>query len=97
MMNIITRWWQACKERSGLAEQERIKRSFRISERNGALWITHNGVAVNMVPPFASSEEVIKMLEETKACAVEYEFGKDENPNNVLKADMFYNKEEELV
>lgn len=75
MINYITKWWRAYKERGRLAEIDRLRDTFRIREKNGALWIMHGDTAVDMIPAFASSEEIVQMLEETRCCAVEYAFG----------------------
>lgn len=37
----------------------------------------HDGVAVNQLPPFASTDEIVAILEETRVCAVEYAVGKE--------------------
>lgn len=75
MINYILNWWRAYKERGRLADIERLRQAFRIKEKNGALWIMHGDTAVDMLPAFASSEEIVRMLEETRCCAVEYAFG----------------------
>lgn len=75
MINYLNKTWRAYKEKGKLAEIERLKDTFRIKEKNGALWIMHNDTAVDMIPAFASSEEIVRMLEETRCCAVEYAFG----------------------
>lgn len=79
MINYIQNWWRAYKQRSRLAEIERLRSEFRIKEKNGALWITYTGgrdeVAIDMIPAFASSEEIVRMLEETRCCAVEFAYG----------------------
>lgn len=75
MIDCIKNWWRAYKKRGRLAEIERMRDTFRIKEKNGALWIMHHDTAVDMIPAFASSEEIVRMLEETRCCAVEYAFG----------------------
>lgn len=75
MIDYIKNWWRAYKEKGRLAEIERLCDTFRVKEKNGALWIMHGDTAVDMVPAFASSEEIVKMLEEARCCAVEYAFG----------------------
>lgn len=75
MKNILNKTWRAYKERGRLAEIERLRSEFRIKEKNGALWIMHGETAVDMIPAFATSDEVVRMLEETRCCAVEYAFG----------------------
>lgn len=77
MINYLNKTWRAYKEKGRLAEIERLRSEFRIKEKNGVLWIMHGDTAVDMVPSFASSEEIVRMLEETRRCAVEYAFGSE--------------------
>lgn len=74
IIEYINNWWRAYKEKGRLSEIDRLRDTFRIKEKNGALWIMHNETAVDMIPAFASSEEIVKMLEEARCCAVEYAF-----------------------
>lgn len=75
MINYIKNWWRAYKNRSKCADINRLRDTFRIKEKGGALWIMHGDTAVDMVPAFASSDEIVRMLEETRCCAVEYAYG----------------------
>lgn len=89
MKNILNKTWRAYKERGRLAEIKRLRSEFRIKEKNGALWIMHGETAVDMLPAFATSEEVVRMLEETRCCAVEYAFGvySESKENEIKQAD----------
>lgn len=75
MINYIKNRWRAYKEKGRLAEMERLRNTFRIQEKNGALWIMHHDTAVDMIPAFASSDEIVRMLDEARCCAVEYAYG----------------------
>lgn len=54
-----------------------MKASFTSRKKGGKLWILHNGVAVNKLPPFTTAQEAIKILKETRGHAVSYAFGID--------------------
>lgn len=75
MINYIKNWWRTYKEKGRLSDINRLRDTFRIKEKNGALWVVHGETAVDMIPAFASSEEIVRMLEETRCCAVEYAYG----------------------
>lgn len=86
VLNFIIKKWQAYKAKSRLADIERIKESFSIREKNGALWIMYNNTAIDSIPPFASSEEVVRMLDEARCCAVAYYNSINDNANIIEKA-----------
>lgn len=85
MIDYIMKWWRVYKERGKIAEIERLKATFRIQEKNGALWIMHHDTAIDMVPPFASSEEVVQILDEARCCAVDYAYGVCSESKNECK------------
>lgn len=99
MINYIQNWWRAYKERGRLSEINRLRDTFRVKEKNGALWIMHGETAVDMVPAFASSDEIVRMLEEARCCAVEYAYGlysenKERNVDARVIDNPFYVKED---
>lgn len=77
MTNFIKQWWEQSKAKNESEKVSQLRDSFYLKEKNGSVWIMHDGVAVNQLPPFASTEEIVVILEETRACAVEYAIGKE--------------------
>ena len=47
-----------------------IRKSFRMEEYLGGIYITHNGIAIVKVPAGASIEDAYKLLEECRYNAV---------------------------
>lgn len=77
MIKYITNWWRDYKAKGRLAEINRMRDTFRIKEKNGSLWLMHNDTAIDKIAPFASSEEIVTILNETRGFAIECEFGKE--------------------
>lgn len=50
-----------------------IRASFDIEERNGAMWLTHAGVAFMKVDDYTSASQAAKMLNEARDCAIEFD------------------------
>lgn len=75
MKNFIKKWWQTSKVKNQEDKIARLKDSFYLKEKNGSVWIMHEGVAVFKIPAFASSEETIAYLEESRGYAIECAFG----------------------
>lgn len=75
MINYILNWWRAYKERGRLSEIDRLRDTFRIKEKNGALWIMHNDTAVFRLEPFTTMDECVSILKDFRDFAVEYAFG----------------------
>lgn len=90
MTNYITQWWKQTKAKDRAYKVLKIRDSFYLKEKDGSVWILHDGVAVNQLPPFASTEEIVAILEETRTCAVEYAFGKSQDyEKKVILGDTF--------
>lgn len=87
MINFIKRWLEAFKEKNEVNERNMLRDSFKIKEKNGYLWITHNGTAIFKLEPYASSSEVIRILNETRVFAVEYAYGETTKKNAISTDD----------
>lgn len=74
MTNYIKRWWQREKEKSKSEDISRIRNNFYLKEKNGNVWIMYGGIAIFKVPAFASSEETVAYLEESRGYAIEYAY-----------------------
>lgn len=83
MTNYIKQWWQSTNDKSRQAEIKELRDSITLREKDGIMWILHNGVAIHKLPPFASSDEMILMLEEVRDGAVEYKYGKEKKEEEV--------------
>lgn len=60
------------KEKARLAEETSLKAEFRVVERGGDLWLTHDGVAFCAIPFDATSAQITEMLERARLTAVKY-------------------------
>lgn len=81
MNNLIKKWWRSIKDKNLSDNIMRLKSDFYVKERNGSMWVMHNGDAIRKLPPSASSKEIIRILNETRSCAVEYAFGNESITN----------------
>lgn len=75
MTNFIKQWWEQSKAKNESEKVSQLRDSFYLKEKNGSVWIMHDGVAVFKVPSFASSEETVAYLEESRGYAIECAFG----------------------
>lgn len=75
MTNYLKQWWEQSKEKTQADNIAKLRDSFYLKEKNGNVWIMHDGVAIFKIPIFASSEEIVAYLEESRGYAVECEFG----------------------
>lgn len=78
MTNYLKQWWDNFKANYKRDNIARLKDSFYLKEKNSHIWIMHDGVAINQLPPFASTDEIVVILEETRTCAIEHAYGKEE-------------------
>lgn len=75
MIKLIRKCMESIKRNDRLAQIERLRDTFTIQERNGKLWIVYGNTGIFRLENYASSSEVVRILEETKDFAVEYAFG----------------------
>lgn len=61
------------KNKARLQNEANLRSDFKVVERGGFLWLTHNGVAFMRVSNLAQAEEVTKELNKARECAVEFE------------------------
>ena len=61
------------KEEYRLQTENEIKSKFKVKERGGFLWLTHDGVAFMKIANVAQAEEITKELNKARECAVEFE------------------------
>ena len=75
MRKFIRKVWHCCKAKQIAKEIERLRDEFYIKEKNGTVWILHNGIAIEKIHPLSSSEDMLKLLENARRNAVSYAFG----------------------
>lgn len=75
MTNYIKQWMERAKAKNEADKVSQLKDSFYLKEKNGNVWIMHDGVAIFKIPSFASSEETVAYLEESRGYAIECAFG----------------------
>lgn len=61
------------KAKAQSVKNEELRCEFRVVERNGALFLTHLGVAFKRVPNDCNAENVALMLNQVRDTAVEFE------------------------
>lgn len=71
----MKQWWDDTKAKSKSDNITRLRDSFHLKEKDGNVWVMHEGVAVFKVPAFASCDEAVVYLEESRGYAVECAYG----------------------
>lgn len=61
------------KEKCRLQNEANLKSEFKVVERGGFLWLTHNGVAFMKIASLSKAEDVTKELNKARECAVEFD------------------------
>lgn len=72
-MKIIKKWLSEYKEKSKNDRVNELFHQFKVAERNGCLWLTHNGVAFLKINVSDTSANIAGMLKTARDNAVEYE------------------------
>lgn len=72
-MKRISKWRAEYKERARKAELENIKGDFKIAEKNGKIYLTHNDYAFAIMPKDATVAEIAAKLNEARKAALELE------------------------
>ena len=60
------------KAKAQFEREAEIKSEFLVVERNGALWLTHAGIAFKQVESGMSSEEVAKEVNAARETAIKF-------------------------
>lgn len=61
------------REKKRLKRDVELKSFFKVKERGGRLWLTHDGVAFMEIAPMSLAEDVAKELDKARKTAVEYD------------------------
>lgn len=72
-MKTIKQYIANQKEQSRLQKESQLKAEFKVQERGGFLWLTHQGVVFLKVANLAQAEDITKELNEARKCAIEFE------------------------
>lgn len=72
-MNRIKEYFQRQKEDMRQQAIDNLRFDFKVKERNGALYLTHRGVAFRKIETTANAEEITKALEDARTAAIEFE------------------------
>ena len=75
MTNYIKQWWEQFKAKNKSDNISRLRDSFHLKEKDGNVWVMHEGVAVFKVPTFESCDEAVAYLEESRGYAIECAYG----------------------
>lgn len=72
-MKTIEQWWNSHKNKNRINEVRNIRSDFKICERNGLIYLTHNGYAFATMPKHATADEIATKLNEARQAALEFE------------------------
>ena len=61
------------KEKYRMQYEANIRSDFKVQEKSGSLWLTHNGIAFMKVDENANASDVAKLLNTARNCAVDFE------------------------
>lgn len=72
-MNKLINWWNSRRELSKKKAIEAFKSDYKVSEKNGKLYLIHQGYAFDVMPLSATAEEITAKLNEARRAALEFE------------------------
>lgn len=72
-MKTIQDWWTERKDESRKAELENIQSSFTVAEKDGRIYLIHNGYAFAIMPQHATADEIAAKLNEARKASLEFE------------------------
>lgn len=72
MRNFIREFIDNVKRESSLEERAEILKSFKVAEKDNAIYITLNGVAFKKMEPSATVKEITDYLTEVRKVAIDY-------------------------
>lgn len=71
-MNYLKSWWNNRQKKEKQALTNAIRSEFEVTERNGVLFLTHDGVAFKQIPCEMAALEIAKMLNIARDTAQTY-------------------------
>lgn len=72
-MKTIKQYIADQREQSRLQKESRLRAEFNVVERDGYLWLTHQGVAFSRIDLNMQAIDVASMLNDARETAVEFE------------------------
>lgn len=72
-MKTMKKWLADFKANGKQRRKEELQYQFQVIDRDGFLWLTHNGVAFMKVSMLSNAAKISEMLDEARKAAVEYE------------------------
>lgn len=71
-MNILIKRWNDYKENFKRKVIEDFKADYKVSERNGTIYLVHQGRAFAVLPDKMTASEIAKELDNARNAALEY-------------------------
>lgn len=72
-MKTLKQWRTELKSKARQNELENIKTDFKVTEKNGKIYLTHHGYAFMTMPKDATADEIATKLNEARKAALEFE------------------------
>lgn len=72
-MNNLIKWWNDRKEAAKRKAIEAFKTDYKVSERNGKIYLVHQGRAFAVLPDEMTAAEMANELNNARNAALEYE------------------------
>lgn len=72
-MKKLIKWWNDHKEKSKRKAIEAFKTDYKVSERNGKIYLVHQGYAFAVLPEEMTAAEIANELNNARNAALEYE------------------------
>lgn len=72
-METIKKYISNQKEKSRLQKETQLKSEFKVVERGGLLWLTHQNVAFMKISSYTNTEDIVKDLIKARNCAIEFD------------------------
>lgn len=72
-MKSLAQVWTDHKEKSTANEIAAIKSDFKVCEKDGKIYLTHNGYAFATMPKESTAAEIAAKLNEARKAALEFE------------------------
>lgn len=72
-MSKMVQWWNDHKNEARKTEMNNITSDFKVVERNGKVFLTHQGYAFAEVAKDASVSVIVNKLNEARKAALEFE------------------------
>lgn len=71
-MNFLKALLEKQKSRTQHNKELDISSTFYVKEKDGKLWILHNGYAIRELDPSLTVEDIVKLLNMFRATAIKY-------------------------